>query len=99
MAGQWFYNMEEQRGMTFTMAGALSSINASDFTFRKWKVLNGRLLLYYHIIKEDGTLSDEMSVDTTMIRTLTDNKMEFDFRGQPFTCQRQTKPIKIKLKF
>lgn len=99
MAGQWFYNMEEQRGITFTVAGALSSINASDFTFRKWKVLNGSLLLYYYTIKEDGTLSEEMSIDTTMVKTLTNNKMEFDFRGKLFTCQRQTKPIKIKLNF
>lgn len=99
LTGQWFYDIDEMQGMTFTAAGALSSINAKDFTFRKWKVLNGNLLLYYLTIEEDGSLSQEIHVDTTKVEGLSNELLEFNFRGHHYCCRRLTKPIKVKMEF
>ena len=48
LSGQWFYDdADQQRGFTITTAGALSSINPKDVSFKKWKFNNGHIILYY----------------------------------------------------
>lgn len=101
LSGQWFYDTEEQRGFTFTVAGALSSINPKDFSFRKWKFWNGKMILYYIDNETVARSAKEVKSDTTDIISLSDSQLEFIFRGEKLHCQRQNQneAIKVKLKF
>lgn len=97
LSGQWFYDLEEQRGMTFTAAGALSSINPKDVSFKKWKFHNGKIVLYYTDIEAVVSDSREYESDTIEIESLTSENLDFQFRGEKLHCTRQHGPIKLKI--
>lgn len=97
LSGQWFYDINEQRGFNFTAAGALSSINPDEFCFRKWKFYNGKIILYY-VEKNDVTKnSKDFKTDTTEIEQLTSEDLDFAFRGQSYHCQRKHEAVKFQM--
>lgn len=98
LSGQWFYDREEQRGMTFTAAGALSSINPKDVSFKKWKFHNGKIVLYYTDLEAVVSDSREYQSDTIDIESLSSEILDFSFRGEKLHCTRQHGPIKLKIK-
>lgn len=99
LSGQWFYDIEEQRGFTITAAGALSSINPKDVSFKKWKFQNGKIVIYYTNIDDVVSDTREYKTDTTDINRLSAENLEITFLGQTLNCQRQHGPIKMKFKF
>lgn len=99
LSGQWFYDLENQRGFNITVAGALSSINMENMAFRKWKLRNGKLVVYYvdpESIAEDPR---QTLTDTTEIETLNNEVLEFRFKGEMLHCTRQKEAIKVKFNF
>lgn len=99
LSGQWFYDMHNNRGLTFSAAGALSSINPDEFCFKKWKFHNGKLILYYVNIDEAINKSRDYHTDTTEIERLSGDELVFRFRNETLRCSRRKEAIKIKLKF
>lgn len=99
LSGQWFYDLNEQRGFTITVAGALSGINTENLAFRKWKFHNGKFVVYY--VDPESITEDphQTLTDTTEIETLTDEVLEFKFRGELLHCTRQKEAIKVKFNF
>ena len=99
MTGQWFYDMDAQRGFTLTAAGSLSPINPDDVCLRRWKLNNGRLIIYYTPAEDVARNSRNYLTDTTTIDALSDQEMVFAFRGNTLHCRRKTEPIKVEFKF
>lgn len=99
LSGQWFFDDDDERGFTFTTAGALSSINPKDVSFKKWKIYNGKIILFYTDIESVVRDSRDYQSDTTEIHALTDNHLELSFRGQRISCHRQREAIKVKFNF
>lgn len=100
LSGQWFIDGDDdQRGFTFTAAGALSSINPKDVSFKKWKYYNGHIILFYTDIESVVNDSRDYQSDTTDIHALTADHLELSFRGQPISCHRQREAIKVKFNF
>lgn len=100
LSGQWFYDdADQQRGFTITTAGALSSINPKDVSFRKWKFHNGHIILYYVDTESVVRDSRDYLSDTTDIQSLTDDHLDLTFRGQSLHCYRQREAIKVKFNF
>lgn len=97
LSGQWFYDTTEGRGFNLTAAGALSSINAKDFSFKKWKFYNGRIILFYVGIEDVANSARDYKSDTTDIESLTDDELIFRFRGNTYRCSRQREAIKFHL--
>lgn len=99
LSGQWFYDMDQQRGFNLTTAGAMSSINPDEVSFRKWRIYNGRIILYYigkeHVVRN----SRQFLTDTTEITHLTADELELTFRGKQLHCRRQTEAIKVDFNF
>lgn len=100
LSGNWFFDKDEESGVNFTAAGALGSINPTgDYSFRKWKPYNGRLILYY-IHKEDVVKdSRDYLSDTTEIEQFTEDRLVFRFRGQRLSCHRQKEAVKVHFHF
>lgn len=98
LSGQWFYDLEEQRGFTFTAAGALSSINPKDVSFKKWKFYNGKIILYFTDIEAVVSDAREYQTDTIDIERLSNENLDFVFRGEKMHCTRQHGPIKLQIK-
>lgn len=99
LSGQWFYDETNNRGLTFTVAGALSSINPDAYCFKKWKFHNGRIILYY--VNKDEVIreSRDYHSDTTEIEKLTADELMFRFKGETLRCVRKKEAIKLQLKF
>ena len=95
LEGQWFYDMQQHRGLTFDHRGAISSINADNIVFRQWKILNGEFYLYY--LTPDMIASDknEYLLERAEIKELNNNHLQFIFFGKTYDCQRQRKAIKL----
>lgn len=100
LAGNWFFDNNEESGLTFTAAGALGSINPNDgYSFKKWKPYNGRLILYYIKIEDVVKDARDYVTDTTSIDILTEDRLVFNFRGQQLCCHRQKEAIKVHFNF
>lgn len=97
LSGQWFYNTAESRGLVFTAAGALSSINSRDFAFKKWKFHNGRIILYYVNVGDVVHDARNYLRDTTDIQLLTPDSLVFRFRNSLYRCTRQREAIKFHM--
>ena len=95
LEGQWFYDMQQHRGMTFDPKGAISSINADSIVFRQWKLLNGELYLYYLTPDIIASNKKEYFVEQADIEELSNNYLQFRFLGQTYKCQRQRNAIKL----
>lgn len=97
LSGQWFYNVEEGRGFTFTTAGALSSINPDDVCLKKWKFHNGHIIIYYVGLQDVVHNSREYKSDTTDILALSPDTLVFNLRGRTLRCTRQHGAIKFHM--
>ena len=96
LKGQWFYDMQQHRGMKFEDRGGLSSINVEDISFREWKLLNGRLYIYYLTIDMLAPDRNEYLVEPAEIISLSKEHMTLYFRNKAYECQRQKEVIKMK---
>lgn len=96
LSGRWFYDEAPESGLSFTAAGALSSINTHDVSFRKWKYYNGHIILYYINIEDVVKDSRNYKSDTTAILSLSADALTFRFRGETHSCHRQKEAIKVK---
>lgn len=97
LKGRWYYDMAQHRGLDFEVHGGVSSINADDICFREWKLLNGKLYLYY--LKMDMIAPDrnETLVEEATIETLSKDRLVFKFQGRTYKCERMTEVIKMKI--
>lgn len=96
LRGQWFYDMQQHRGMRFEPHGAISSINPKDISFREWKLLNGRLYIYYLTLDMVAPDRNEYLVQPAEIISLSKDRLQLEFLGKAYNCQRQQKAIKMK---
>lgn len=100
LAGNWFFDKNEESGINISAAGALGSINPTEgYCFKKWKHYNGRLIFYYINIEDVVKDSRDYLADTTTIDLLTEDRLVFKFRGQSIGCHRQKTPIKVHFDF
>ena len=95
LEGQWFYDMQRHRGLKFETTGGLSSINTERISFREWKLLNGKLYLYYVDMQQVAADRHEFSVDEADIVSLTAEEMQLSFLDTLLTCRRQHGPIRF----
>lgn len=95
LKGQWFYDMQQHRGMKFETRGGLSSINAGDISFRQWKLLNGKLYIYYLDLEMIAPDRHEYLVEEAQIQSLNKDELILQFRGKTYDCRRQHEAIKF----
>ncbi len=95
LRGRWFFDMSQHRGMTFSPQGVMSSINGDDICFREWKLLNGKLYIYYLDMQQVAEIRNQYLVEEADIVSLTKEKLVFNFIGQNYNCQRQHGVIKF----
>ncbi len=89
LRGKWYYDMQQHRGFAFEMTGGLSSINTERISFREWKLLNGKLYLYYVDMQQEATDKLEYEVGEAEILNLTAEEFQLNFLDSVYTCQRQ----------
>lgn len=96
LSGKWFYDLEQHRGFKFEWNGIISSINTEDISFREWKLLNGRLYIYY--LTHDMVSPDrhEYLVEPAEILVLDKDNFTFQFLGHIYECHRQKEVIKME---
>ena len=96
LRGQWFYDQEHHRGLQFEPSGGLSSINTEHYSLREWKLLNGKLYIYYVDMQQVAPYRHEFSVDEAEILLLNPDELQLAFRDTVYTCHRQRGPIKFR---
>lgn len=89
LRGQWFYDSLQHRGLQFEERGALSSINAERYSYKEWKLLNGKLYLYYVDMQQVSEDRHEFLVDEAEILKLNAEELEFRFLDSVYVCRRQ----------
>lgn len=95
LEGQWFYDMQQHRGMKFEAKGGLSSINTEDIAFRQWKLVNGKLYIYYVDLQMVAPDRHEYLVEEAEISHLSKEQLSLQFKGTTYNCQRQKGLIKF----
>lgn len=95
MRGRWFFDMSQHRGFVFEPHGAMSSINGDDISFREWRLLNGKLYVYYLDMQQVIEGRSQYLVEEAEIVSLAREKLEFNFLGRNYICQRQHGVIKF----
>jgi hypothetical protein len=93
---QWFFDMNQHRGMKIGSEGAISSINMEDVSFRNWFIRNGQLIIHYVDMQQRADSVQQYWVDHSEIIYLSKDKLDMRFRGKILQCQHQTKVIKFK---
>lgn len=93
LSGQWFYDMQQHRGFKFEERGGLSSINTSKIAFREWKLLNGKLYIYYVDMQQVAEDRHEFSVEEAQIDYLSKDELKLRLMGKQFDCKRQVELI------
>lgn len=96
LRGRWFYDMTQHRGMTFDPLGAMSSINSDRICFKEWKLLNGKLYIYYIDMQQVIEGRDQYLVDEADMTSLTKEHLVLNFLGQSYNCKRQHGVIKFR---
>ena len=89
LRGQWFYDMQQHRGMQFEEHGALSSINSERYSYKEWKLLNGKLYLYYVDMQQVSADRHEFLVEEAEILHLSDEELQLSFLDSIYNCRRQ----------
>lgn len=89
LRGKWYYDMQQHRGMAFETTGGLSSINTDRISFREWKLLNGKLFLYYVDMQQEASSKQEYEVEEAEILTLSAEELQLNFLDSLYTCKRQ----------
>lgn len=96
LEGRWFYDMEQHRGFEFGAQGGMSSINVEDLSFREWKLLNGKLYVYYLDLQMIAPERDEFLVEEAQIETLDKDNMVLRFRSNTYNCKRMREKLKLQ---
>lgn len=96
LSGRWFYNMTEHRGLIFEKNGTMSTINALTISHREWKLINGKLYIYYVDMQQAADERHQYLVEEAEIRYLDKDKLELSFLGRDYICQRQNEVIKMQ---
>lgn len=96
LSGRWFYDMQQHRGLKFEERGSLSSINTSTIAFREWKLLNGKLYIYYVDMQQVADDRHEFSVEEAQIKYLSKDELKFHFIGKDFDCKREVGLLMLK---
>lgn len=89
LKGRWFYDMEQHRGFRFEERGALSSLNTEDISFKEWKLLNGKLYIYYVDMQQVSEDRHEFEVSEAKITHLTGRSLQLEFRDSVYNCKRE----------
>lgn len=95
LSGRWFYDMAQHRGFSFETKGAMSSINADNVAFKEWKLLNGKLYLYFVDMQQAADDRHQYLVEEAEIQTLSKENLEFSFHGNSYSCKRLTQVLKF----
>lgn len=91
MNGRWIFDQQQHRGFDFNPQGGMSSINSNDICFRQWKLLNGKLYIYYVDIQQVADDRHQFEVEEANIMKLSDKELEFVFNGDTYYCKRPSK--------
>lgn len=94
--GQWFYDLDQHRGMEIGHLGAISSINMEHISFRNWFIKNGRLIIHYVDMQQRAANGKDYWVDHSEIVFLSKDELDVRFRGTVLKCHHQAKVIKFK---
>lgn len=95
MRGRWFYDGLHNHGLVFEPFGAMSSINAEDVCFKEWRLLNGKLYMYYIDMQQIIEDRSQYLVEEADIVSLTRENLVFNFVGRDYNCHRQHGVIKF----
>ena len=95
LRGRWFYDISQHRGFVFEQHGAMSSINADEICFKEWRLLNGKLYMFYIDMQQLIEGRSQYLVEEADMVSLTKEKLVFNFIGRNYICQRQHGVIKF----
>lgn len=96
LRGRWFYNQQQHRGIDFNDGGGMSSINSERICFREWKLLNGKMYIYYVDMQDVASDRHQYNVEEANIQKLDSKKLTFTFLGTTYNCRRPSnKPIML----
>lgn len=88
LEGRWIYDVDEFRGIDFNDRGGMSSINTGDICFREWKLLNGRLYIYYVDAQTVADDRHKYEVEEAYIQLFSEKHLVLLFKGQTYDCQK-----------
>lgn len=98
LSGRWFYNEQQHRGLSFNKGGGMGSINSDDICFREWKLLNGKMYVYYVDLQQVASDRHQYLVEEAHIAKLNSKALVLHFRGQTYNCKRPSdKPLVFKM--
>lgn len=98
LRGRWFYDQQQHRGIDFNNIRGMSSINSEHICFREWKLLNGKMYIYYVGMQDIAGDRHQYNVEEANITELSKSKLTFTFLGKTYRCQRPSdKPLTIKI--
>ena len=89
LSGRWFYDMAQHRGLIFEANGGMSTINAATMAYKEWKLLNGKLYIYYVDMQQVADERHQYEVDEAKILHLDRENLELEFKNNHVKCQRQ----------
>lgn len=97
LQGRWIFDEAQHRGIDFNEGGGMSSINSQDICFREWKLLNGKMYIYYVDMQQLASDRHQYLVEEAYITTLNDRELILQFNGESYQCKRPSKqPLKIQ---
>lgn len=97
LKGRWFYDQQQHRGIDFNEGGGMSSINAENICFREWKLLNGKMYIYYVDQQQLASDRHQYLVEEAYITALNTKELIIQFHGQRLKCLRPSnKPLLFK---
>lgn len=91
LKGRWIYDEAQHRGIDFNEGGGMSSINSQDICFREWKLLNGKMYIYYVDMQQLASDRHQYLVEEANITALDENELIIQFRGDRLWCKRPSK--------
>lgn len=96
LKGRWIYDEAQHRGIDFNEGGGMSSINSQDICFREWKLLNGRMYIYYVDMQQLASDRHQYLVEEANITSLTPEELVIQFKGERMLCKRPSgKPLML----
>lgn len=93
---QWFYDQQQHRGIEFNGKGGMASINGEDICFREWKLLNGKLYIYYVRMQQHADKRQKYEVEEAEIEQLNRDRLVLKFLGKTYDCRKASdKPLML----
>lgn len=94
LSGKWVYDQQQHRGLAFNQGGGMESVNAGNICFREWKLLNGKMYIYYVDTQQVASDRQQYLVEEAYINTLSAKELIIQFRGERLRCLRPSdKPL------